>query len=181
MLQDIFTEIVVVVHHLQIVFINEVFDSLKVILGVTMGFLKDVRRIDKTQIGFHVFTKVVCRDRHIRHNVGNILEVFQVSHLLSRNGSVRAIQFLESWNDAGSGQMSPGSEYEAVIHLLLFPDIKIMFALLCKPIAVPTPSGNAVLRTKDCRIAYVKPSQVQEGVYELEILEAPPVNVSESD
>jgi hypothetical protein len=27
----------------------------------------------------------------------------------------------------------------------------------------------------------VKPSQVQEGVYELEILEAPPVNVSESD
>ena len=53
----------------------------------------------------------------------------------------------------------------------------IMFALLCKPIAVPTPSGNAVLRTKDCRIAYVKPSQVQEGVYELEILEAPPVYI----
>jgi len=50
-----------------------------------------------------------------------------------------------------------------------------MFALLCKPIAVPTPSGNAVLRAKDCRIAYVKPSQVQEGVYELEILEAPPI------
>jgi hypothetical protein len=77
--------------------------------------------------------------------------------------------------------MSPGSEDETVIHLLLFPDIKIMFALLCKPIAVPTPSGNLALRTKDCRIAYVKPSQVQEGVYELEILEAPPVNVSESD
>jgi hypothetical protein len=181
MLQDIFTEIVIVVHHLQIVLINEVFDSLKVILGVTMGFLEDIGRINKTQIGFHVFTKVVCRDGHICHDVGDTSQVFQVRHLLSRNGSVRAIQFLESWNDTGSGQMSPGTEHEAVIHLLLFPDIKIMFALLCKPIAVPTPSGNVALRTKDCRIAYVKPSQVQEGVYELEILEAPPVNVSESD
>ena len=75
--------------------------------------------------------------------------------------------------------MPPGTKHEAVIHLLLFPDIKIMFALLCKPIAVPTPSGNVALRTKDCRIAYVKPSQVQEGVYDLEILEAPPVNVSD--
>jgi hypothetical protein len=35
--------------------------------------------------------------------------------------------------------------------------------------------GNPVLRAKDCRIAYVKPSQVQEGVLELEILEAPPI------
>ena len=102
MLQDIFTEIVVVVHHLQIVFINEVFDSLKVILGVTMRFLKDIGRIDETKVGFNIFTKVVCRDGHICHDVGNILEVFQVRHLLSRNGSVRTIQFLESrwqtWN-----------------------------------------------------------------------------------
>jgi hypothetical protein len=50
-----------------------------------------------------------------------------------------------------------------------------MFALLCKPIAVPQQVGNPVLRAKDCRIAYVKPSQVQEGVLELEILEAPPI------
>jgi len=56
-----------------------------------------------------------------------------------------------------------------------------MFALLCKPIAVPIPNGNVALRAKDCRVAYVKPSQVQEGIYELEILEAPPINVSESD
>jgi hypothetical protein len=144
-----------------------------------MRFLKDIGRIDETKVGFNIFTKVVCRDGHICHDVGNIFEVFQVRHLLSRNGSVRTIQFLESWNDTGSRQMSPGTKHEAVIHLLLFPDIKIMFALLCKPIAVPTPSGNLALRTKDCRIAYVKPSQVQEGVYELEILEAPPVNVSD--
>ena len=50
-----------------------------------------------------------------------------------------------------------------------------MFALLCKPIAIPQQVGNPVLRAKDCRIAYVKPSQVQEGVLELEILEAPPI------
>jgi len=52
-----------------------------------------------------------------------------------------------------------------------------MFALLCKPIAVPTPNGNPVLRANDCRIAYVKPSQTQEGKLELEILEAPPVYI----
>ena len=56
-----------------------------------------------------------------------------------------------------------------------------MFALLCKPTAVPTPTGNVTLRARDCRIAYVKPSQVQEGKLELEILEAPPINISETD
>ena len=50
-----------------------------------------------------------------------------------------------------------------------------MFALLCKPIVVPQQTGNPVLRARDCRIAYVKPSQVQEGILELEILEAPPI------
>src|SRR6056300_865358 len=118
-LQDIFAEIVVVVYHLQIVFVDKVFDSLKVIFGVTMWLLEDVCGINETKVGFHIFTKVMCRDGHIRHDVLDISEVFQVRHLLSRNGSVRAIQFLESWNDAGSGQMSPGSKYEAVIHHLL--------------------------------------------------------------
>lgn len=56
-----------------------------------------------------------------------------------------------------------------------------MFALLCKPIAVPQPTGNHVLRAKDCRIAYVKSSQVQENVLELEILEAPPISITETD
>lgn len=56
-----------------------------------------------------------------------------------------------------------------------------MFALLCKPIAVPVPNSNPVLKANDCRVAYVKPSQVQEGIYELEILEAPPINISETD
>ena len=52
-----------------------------------------------------------------------------------------------------------------------------MFALLCKPIVVPIQTGNVVLRANDCRIAYVKPSQTQEGKLELEILEAPPVYI----
>ncbi len=54
-----------------------------------------------------------------------------------------------------------------------------MFALLCKPVVVPVQTGNPVLRANDCRIAYVKPSQTQEGKLELEILEAPPVYIGE--
>jgi hypothetical protein len=52
-----------------------------------------------------------------------------------------------------------------------------MFALLCKPVAVPTPRGNMVLQANDCRIAYVKPSQTQEDKFEIEILEAPPIHI----
>jgi hypothetical protein len=52
-----------------------------------------------------------------------------------------------------------------------------MFALLCKPVVIPTQNGNPVLRANDCRIAYVKPSQTQEGKLEIEILEAPPVYI----
>ena len=52
-----------------------------------------------------------------------------------------------------------------------------MFALLCKPIVVPQQSGNPVLRANDCRIAYVKPSQVKQDTFELEILEAPPITI----
>ena len=52
-----------------------------------------------------------------------------------------------------------------------------MFALLCKPVAIPQQSGNLALRAKECRIAYIKPSQVQEGKLELEILEAPPITI----
>lgn len=53
-----------------------------------------------------------------------------------------------------------------------------MFALLCKPIAVPVPNSNPVLRANDCRIAYVTPSQTQEGKLEIEILEAPPIKIN---
>ncbi len=42
---------------------------------------------------------------------------------------------------------------------------------------LPVQTGNPVLRANDCRIAYVKPSQTQEGKLELEILEAPPVYI----
>ena len=52
-----------------------------------------------------------------------------------------------------------------------------MFALLCKPIVVPVQTGNPILRANDCRIAYVTPSQSQEGKLEIEILEAPPVYI----
>jgi hypothetical protein len=145
-----------------------------------MGFLEDIGRIDETEVGFHIFAKVMCRNRHVRYDVGNILEVFQVRHLLSRNGSVRTIQFLESWNDTGSRQMSPGTKHEAVIHLLLFPNIKIMYALLCKPIPIQVPNGSVALRAKDCRIVKLAPTQAP-NILELEILEAPPINISESD
>ena len=52
-----------------------------------------------------------------------------------------------------------------------------MFALLCKPIVLPQTNANPVLRANDCRIAYVTPSQVQEGKLELEILDAPPIKI----
>ena len=52
-----------------------------------------------------------------------------------------------------------------------------MFALLCKPIVLPQTNANPVLRAGDCRIAYVTPSQVQEGKLELEILDAPPITI----
>jgi hypothetical protein len=52
-----------------------------------------------------------------------------------------------------------------------------MFALLCKPVVVSVQTGNPVLRANDCRIAYVTPSQTQEGKLEIEILEAPPVYI----
>lgn len=52
-----------------------------------------------------------------------------------------------------------------------------MFALLCKPIIVPTHTGSPILHANDCRIAYVKPSQTQENKLEIEILEAPPVYI----
>lgn len=52
-----------------------------------------------------------------------------------------------------------------------------MFALLCKPVVVPVQAGNPILRANDCRVAYVKPSQSEEGKLEIEILEAPPIYV----
>ena len=54
-----------------------------------------------------------------------------------------------------------------------------MFALLCKPIAVPQQMGNPVLRAKDCRIVQFSPSQNQ-GKFEFEILEAPPIVIGSS-
>jgi hypothetical protein len=50
-----------------------------------------------------------------------------------------------------------------------------MFALLCRPIVVPTQTGTPVLRANDCRIAYVQPNK--EGKLETEILEAPPITI----
>ena len=53
-----------------------------------------------------------------------------------------------------------------------------MVSLLCKPIVVPIPNSNPVLRANDCRVAYVTPSQTQEGKLEIEILEAPPIKIN---
>ena len=51
-----------------------------------------------------------------------------------------------------------------------------MYALLCKPIAVPTPSGSVALRAGGCRIVKLAPTQAP-NILELEILEAPPIYV----
>jgi hypothetical protein len=53
-----------------------------------------------------------------------------------------------------------------------------MFALLCKPVVVPVQNSNPILKANDCRIAYVTPSQTQEGKLEIEILEAPPIKIN---
>ena len=55
----------------------------------------------------------------------------------------------------------------------------VMFALLCKPVAVPVPNVGPVLRTNDCRIAYVRPSKTDDGKLEVELLYAPPIKVNE--
>jgi hypothetical protein len=48
-----------------------------------------------------------------------------------------------------------------------------MYALLCKPIAVVQPT-QVVLKTKECRIVRMEPTQ-KENVYEVEVQDAPPV------
>ena len=55
-----------------------------------------------------------------------------------------------------------------------------MFALLCKPMVVPQINTNPILKADVCRIAYVKPSPDKENTLEIEILEAPPINVNDS-
>jgi len=55
-----------------------------------------------------------------------------------------------------------------------------MFALLCKPMVVPQINTNPILKADVCRIAYVKPSPDKENTMEIEILEAPPINVNNS-
>ena len=52
-----------------------------------------------------------------------------------------------------------------------------MSALLCKPVVDPVQNSNPILKANDCRIAYVTPSQTQEGKLEIEILEAPPIKI----
>lgn len=51
-----------------------------------------------------------------------------------------------------------------------------MYALLCKPIVVPM-SNKSIITTKDCRIVLL--NQQQDGKIELEVLEAPPVTVTD--
>jgi len=54
-----------------------------------------------------------------------------------------------------------------------------MYALLCKPIPVITPT-KTVIQTRDCRMIRMEPTQ-KENVYQIEILEAPPITVSDND
>lgn len=51
-----------------------------------------------------------------------------------------------------------------------------MYALLCKPIIVHMPK-QSIIKTKDCRIVSLK--TLQNGSIELEMLEAPPITVTD--
>jgi hypothetical protein len=52
---------------------------------------------------------------------------------------------------------------------------KIMYALLCKPLPVITPT-QTVIKTRDCRIVKVEPTQ-EENKFQVELMEAPPIKV----
>lgn len=51
-----------------------------------------------------------------------------------------------------------------------------MYALLCKPLPVITPTQTVVIKTRDCRIVKVEPTQ-EENKFQVELVEAPPINV----
>lgn len=50
-----------------------------------------------------------------------------------------------------------------------------MYALLCKPLPVITPT-QTVIKTRDCRIVKVEPTQ-EENKFQVELVEAPPIKV----
>ncbi len=52
-----------------------------------------------------------------------------------------------------------------------------MYLLLCKPIIIVPQNAISV---RDCRIAYVKPTQ-RKNRLDVELIEAPPVNVDPVD
>ena len=54
-----------------------------------------------------------------------------------------------------------------------------MYALLCKPVPVITPT-KTVIQTRDCRMIQMAPTQ-KENVYQIEILEAPLITVPDED
>lgn len=55
----------------------------------------------------------------------------------------------------------------------------ISYALLCKPIAMITPT-KTVINTQECRVIQIKPSEV-EDVFQFQILDAPPIAVNQED
>ena len=55
-----------------------------------------------------------------------------------------------------------------------------MFSLLCKPV-VATPPRPAIVTTRVCRVVKISPIPQETDKYVLEILDAPPINISTSD
>ena len=52
-----------------------------------------------------------------------------------------------------------------------------MYALLCKPLPVTTTPTQTVIKTRDCRIVKVEPTQ-EENKFQVELMEAPPIKVN---
>ena len=55
----------------------------------------------------------------------------------------------------------------------------MQYALLCRPYAIITPTQNT-LKTRECRVVRIIETDV-ENKFELDILDAPPINVNQED
>ena len=83
-----------------------------------MGFFENVQWVRRVDVWFRIFTKVVGGYGHVRDDVGRVFDVRQIGDFLSRYGCVRTVDLFQSRNDSRLGQVPPGTEHQAVIHLI---------------------------------------------------------------
>ena len=55
----------------------------------------------------------------------------------------------------------------------------MQYALLCRPYAIITPT-QTTLKTRECRVVRIIETDI-ENKFELDILDAPPINVNQED